>query len=77
MKTGVMVEERSKMVYAVPLGSLVGDKPDDDLFPLTAHLDNLAQRLLHRDTYRSVLTTQLQKQTVESLVVERVIDLPA
>ena len=63
------------MVHAVPLRCLVGDESDERFPILFFYLDDPFQHRFHGDILTTRPASYLQKDPVEKLIVERMIDL--
>lgn len=62
-------------MHAVPLGKLIGYKADHGraLFPF--QFNHTPQCIFHRNTFPTKLVSQLQKESIHGLIIQRMVNL--
>ena len=73
--SGFTVQERNKEMHAIPLGKLIGYKADHGrtLFPF--QFNHTPQCIFHRNTFPTKLVSQLQKESIHGLIIQRMVNL--
>ena len=71
----VVVQKLAPVVDIVPEGHLIRDIADHHGTPFLTVLDDAPQRLCHRDAHSPLTFAQLQRQAIELLVLQHVVDL--